>query len=205
MRNVAVFVMAGMAWCGVALGGPLASEVNHYFDGTTHWCGTAAFDSGAGLNGTIDYCVYQPNMYPAGGDYTPTPNEFVYAYQVYVTGSVPAVLFSVGMLDSNEANNLSDDLNNGQLGGDDPDLVYWTGSDPNLLAANWEWTTAGLTTYSDVLVYSSINAPLWYLGSIQDGGQGASALVPSPSDVIPEPAALSLLALGVVAVLRRKR
>ncbi|KPK84765.1 MAG: hypothetical protein AMJ81_04840 [Phycisphaerae bacterium SM23_33] len=192
--------------CGSALAGPLATDPNAWsYKGTT-WCGSVSVESAAGeLKADVDYCVYWWTDYP-GTDYTPTPGEFVYAYQVYVTGTAPVMKFSVGMLESNEANNIGDDPGLGQAGGHAPDASFFTGAAPTLDAANWEWLDANpLETHSDGLVYSSINAPLWWVGTVHNSGQAASDYVPSPSDLIPEPGMMGLLVLGFVAAVRRRR
>jgi hypothetical protein len=206
MRRAAVLAMLGVFLCGSVVAGPLATDPNAWNDGTTTWCGTTSVQSFEGdLKATIDYCVYRWDAYP-GTDYTPTPGEFVYAYQVYVTGTGPVMKFSVGMLESNEANNIDHDPGLGDSGGHVPDHWHFTGTAPNLDAANWQWEdTDPLVTHTDGMVYSSENMPLWWIGTVHNSGQAASGYVPSPSDVIPEPATLGLLALGFVAAIRRRR
>jgi hypothetical protein len=187
---------------GVGLAGDLASDPNALvYDGTT-WCGSTVMSSD-GLNATIDYCVYGPGdfSYPGLG-YTPTSGEFVYAYQVFVDPNVEVFKFSVGMLESNEANNIGAFT---MTDGVAPDVMYFSGTPVD--SATWEWTSGLLSgSKSYGLAYSSINAPLWWLGSIQNGGMGAAGIVPSPSDVIPEPATLGLVLVGaIVGGLRRRR
>jgi hypothetical protein len=206
MCKAAASAMVAVLVCGSAAAGPLATDPNAWSDGTTTWCGTASVESFEGdLKADIDYCVYWWTRYP-GTDYTPPVGHFVYAYQVYVTGTGPVKKLSVGMLAGNDAGNIADDAGLGDAGGHAPDSSFFTGPAPNYDAANWEWADADpLVTHSDGLVYASINAPRWWIGTVQNTGQAASGYVPSPSDVIPEPATLGLLALGLVAALRRRR
>lgn len=192
--------------CALAAAGPLASDPNALFYDGTLWRGSVVFDSGAGeLQATVDYCIYAPGKfsYPGSG-YTPTPGEFVYAYQIYSTGwKVPVITFTLAMLESNEANNIGDfDMG---TGGAATNNAWW--DDPNSpMTANWDWNP-GMPNgvHSKGLAYSSINAPLWWIGTVTDGGYLDSQFVPSPSDVIPEPTALALLALGGAKLLRRRK
>jgi hypothetical protein len=210
MRSAIVNSLVLFLVSGVALAGDLASDPNALvYDGTT-WCGSAnvsAGPNGAGkyLNATIDYCVYAPGQfsYPDQG-YTPTSGEFVYAYQVFIDDDVEVFKFLVGMLESNEANNIG---TWSMTGGLDPNAMGFGGTPPNLDSAWWSWDPAMQPTEKSVgLAFSSINAPLWWIGTVHNSGLQASAMVPSPSDVIPEPATLCFLLAGaVVGGLRRRR
>lgn len=206
MRRAALLAMLTVFVCSSALAGPLATDPNAWSDGVITWRGSISVQSVEGdLKADVDYCVYWWTEYP-GTDYTPTPGEFVYAYQVYVTGTGPVMKFSVGMYESNEANNIGHDPGLGDAGGHVPDSSYFTNPPPALDAANWAWDEGDpLVTHSDGLVYSSINAPLLFIGTVHNTGQAASDLVPSPSDEIPEPATLGLLALGLVVAIGRRR
>jgi hypothetical protein len=76
---------------------------------------------------------------------------------------------------------------------------------PNLLAADFEWTPSEVSGLTSGLVFSSINAPMDWIGSLADG-QSADGFVPSPSNLIPEPGTLGLLTMGLLSwVARRKR
>ena len=66
--------------------------------------------------------------------------------------------------------------------------------------------TTGDVSYQ--LQYESVNVPLISIlapAIIQNGGTTATNYLPSPSDYIPEPATMSILALAGLALLRRKR
>ena len=109
------------------------------------------------------------------------------------------------MKDSNEANGIGYfDLTSGIV----PSAAQFGGSAPNLVSADWLFPStleAGLV--SDGLAYSSINAPVNWFGFIQDGGQGGTPQgpLPSPGDVIPEPATIALLLLGAGAIIGIRR
>ncbi len=209
MRGAILCSLVLLLLSGAALGGPLATDPNAaVYDGTT-WHGSVDVLAGPNAEGkylraTIDYCVYAPGMfsYPGQG-YTPTAGEFVYAYQVFVDPNVEAFKLSVGMLASNEANNIGTWAISG---GVDPNDLGFGGTPPNLDTAWWSWDPGLQPGENSVgLAYSSINAPLWWLGTIQNSGLAASGFVPSPSDVIPEPATMGLVLAGAIAALRRRR
>jgi len=192
-------VSASSAWAGALAGDPLA-----YFDGVTTWHGTTVMTgtgSSAGFSAAIDWCVYGPGDYP--GSYVAAANEFVYAYQIFVTGAEPLAKLTVGMLDSNEANDISNDAT--LVAGEAPSSAYFLAPPPNLDSAIWEFTSLIPGDNSDGLVYSSVNAPLMFFGSIQDTGKYADGELPSPSDVIPEPMTMSLLLAGLAGLSLRRR
>ena len=225
MRKVATFVAVGLMLCGTALAGPLLNHAKAWTDPVTSitWTGsTSIADPMSILTATIEWAVFSTEAWPDTGftglGYTPTAGEFVYCYQVENTGMAPIAKYAVKMLDSNEANNIG----SFDLGGLAPKPApAFGGPPPNLDTANWEWVyplnppaSRNLMPgqVSDGLAYSSINKPMEYDFLVHDGGIGVEHIVedgdpgvPSPSDEIPELATLALLAVGFVAVLRRKR
>ncbi len=194
---------------GSALAGSLADNPGFaYDDGSTVWCETVSLTSGT-LSVDVDYCVYTAGTAAVafqGTGYAPTAGEFVYAYQADSSlGTAVLNSLSVGMLASNEANNIGTfDLGDG---GTAPDTATFGGTPPNLDSANWSWLpSGGLLGVSSGLVYCSINAPMWWFGTAQNDTETATDFLPSPSDEIPEPATMTLLVLGTAALaIRRKR
>ncbi len=207
-------IMLGiMLLAGTSFAGALATDTSAYDDGNTVWRGNKDFTLG-NLQVTVDYCVYGAGDF-SGSYYnaeisstdTPASNEFTYAYQVFSTGTVEANVFSVNMLNSNEAVGI------GYVAGTGDqvvDLAAFDAAAPNRLKAWWDFSIFGgggllNDEDSDILVYTSVNAPLWTTGTIQDGGTSAQNDMPSPSDLIPEPTTLVLLAVGGLAAIRRRR
>lgn len=167
---------------------------NAYVDGdSVTWAGqTTMSSSDVDFSADIEWCVDAP-----GGD-----GLFKYKYQVTCTGTVSLSKFSVGMLASNEAQGI------GYVQIDPTDIAptnaAFAGTYPDLQNADWEFAGMEDGEISYELFYYSVNEPIMFGGSIQDGVT-AGGLVPSPSDVIPEPATLSLLAIGAAAGLFRRR
>ena len=195
-----VFVLAAMS--ATALAGPLAGDGNAYNDGATTWTGSVLMSSD-GLTVTVDYCVYAPGAFTyagAGlGGWTPTPGEMVYAYQADSAGSLAVSLLSVGLL--NPAGNIGA-VDLGDAG------VVPSSSILNGSSADWHWSPALLSDHSSGLVYCSIKKPQWWFGSVINGESASGGMLPSPGpDDIPEPATMTLLALGglAAAVWRKKR
>ena len=193
-----------------ALGG-LATDSNAYDDGVNpQWHGSVhMFSTGGGdtIEADVEYAVYAPGDFTYTGlGYTPTPGEFVYAYQVIPTaGSVEINTFWVNMLASNEANNIGSFT----LGSIAPSSAFFGSGPPDLVSANWEFLGDTLENPGDSygLAYSSINAPIMYVGFIQDGGLAGipDGTLPSPSDEIPEPATMLVLAAGALLAAFRRR
>jgi hypothetical protein len=159
------------------------------------WSGSTTFANG-NLSGVVQWVVNSPVSHNG-------KNQFEYTYQITPTGSLGVTQFSVFMLESNEA----EDLDWFQIDGTD---VAPTGGEIVSVPPSFNygyWTFTGLTdgTVSYGLNYWSVNEPLDYGSELVNGGIAATNTVPSPSDVIPEPGALVVLAIGGVAVLIRRR
>ncbi|MHC4563699.1 MAG: PEP-CTERM sorting domain-containing protein [Planctomycetota bacterium] len=186
---VAVLLCAASAQAGVLNGNAGAYMA---------WTGTQAFNNGSGVSGTIDYCVFRPGAF-SDSSYTQAPGQFVYAYQVFSTGS--DALSSFAMMVQNAAH----------TDGTMADLAG-VGALSSIISAGaeveWVFDSPGVDTgQSSVgLVFQSPNVPEWLLGTVVDGGGFAYAYpLPAPSAVIPEPATMTLLGIGAMALLRRRR
>ncbi len=174
---------------------------NVYTDGNAvTWSGSTTMTNGV-LSGTIEWVVNAPVTHNS-------QSQFEYVYQVTSLDTEDIGKFAVGMLPSNEAEDigffLTDPLD------ETPIAAFFGGAAPNLDSATWTFadpiTTGGLSQdeVSYALNYWSVNAPILGPGSIQNGIL-AGGLVPSPSDIIPEPATLALLSAGICGLLARRK
>ena len=184
-----------------AQAGDLDGHAAAYFDGVDTWAGSTAFDNGVGVSGYVDWAVFAPGVFPYGGTgYAPTAGEMVYAYQLFSTGSAAVSTFSVALI--NPADNIG---SFSALAGDSVTSTLLV-NPPNGKA---EWQFAGVTMggNSEGLAFSSLRVPQNLYGLAINGGTFAIVIpVPTPAEAeIPEPATMSLLALGGLALLRRRR
>ena len=194
MRRLLSLALCMCLICGVATAALDTS--NAYVDPNSYvWTSTVTL-SNSNLSADIEWCVNDRVLHDG-------ELQFEYVYRVNATGSAAVTKLSVGMLASNKAQ----DIGSFQIDPNDiaPTDAYFGGSPPTLNDANW--TFAGMTDgdISYALNYWSVNAPLFGPGSIHDGGTIAGGMLPSPSDVIPEPLTLALLGVGGLAVLSRRR
>ena len=180
-----------------------------YVEGATTWAGTTTFDDGTHvLKGSVEWCV----DWPAGSVYG--HDLFKYKYQITVTGTSEVTLLSIPMLISNEADTITWALAPSPVTQIAPTDADFGGSYPALLSAYWTFGDNDPETPDELmpgdasyeLSYLSINKPINSLGSLQDFGLGAYAIpLPAPSNEIPEPATMGLLAFGAIGLISRRK
>jgi len=221
-RCLLTCALALVAWPAAA--GPLAIDTNTY-QGT--WHGSTSFqgfqDSGGGPTpanffGHVDWAVYAPGNFPGafvgtspgGSAYTPPADEFVYAYQVYVTtdplnvfppNASPFSSLTVQLTNAGGGIfSFTGDGGFGNVAGDAPiSMLMFT-----LDSATWDFNGILAGSSSRGLAFSSPNVPMFLSATGLDHGAVATILpVPSPSSQtvdVPEPSAMVLLLLGAIAL-----
>ncbi len=182
---------AALAFCGTALAG--LDPSNAYTDGGTTWVGTTNMAKGQ-LEADVDWVVNAPVLMNG-------QMQFEYLYQVKSLDSLPVILLTVNLLPGNAVDEV---LGCGsfltQAGDIAPSGAFLSGSPPSGANWNFDGLVAGDDSYA--LNYWSINEPRNSSGLIQNGGLYADGALPCP---VPEPASLSLLAVGLLALVRRRR
>lgn len=158
--------------------------------------GTQFFDDdffGFTVSANVDYAVFAPGTFPfadpSGG------NDYVYAYQIDNLDT-DIVQFTVGV-DGDETLGSIGSIVDG--GSNNPTAALYVGAGPSSAAWDFSGFSSGQT--SDILFFTAAEAP--ELDSSTVSAQWANTHdLPSPA---PEPASLSLLALGAVLCSGRRR
>lgn len=210
----------------LAQAGPLPTAANAYNDGLGptggSWRGTKFFSFVVGaqsLKANVEFAVFAPGQFalaglgadPSGG------TDFVYAYQIYNDqgGTKQLLNFTVGFAGGNElpANITWNQFTGGidPEGGANPDAQFIPAGTPKT-SAKWDFSassplfTSGAGKFSDILIYTSPYKPEWDNGTLQGTSAfGNQQQLPSPSNVVPEPASLVLGAIGMAAVMLFRR
>jgi hypothetical protein len=161
--------------------------------------GTQTFASGT-MSANVDYAVYAPGNF--GNILTPDPSggtDYVYAYQVMPTGILPVTVLTVGLATGSGAHNAGTAPLYGAAGGIAPSAWAIQSTSAAALFATPELDAP---SFSQVMLFTSPNAPTFGPASVADGGKSDQQILTTP---IPEPASLAFLALGLGALLRRSR
>ncbi len=205
MIRFATVVIAGLLLAaGTAAGGILLNE------GMPAWRGTETYDTANMFPGCpswwtadVDHTVYAPGTFSFSVDpgHNPKGSHYVYAYQIV----------DVSSTSGGYVTQLSVGLN---MDGLATEGIWYVQSDPGDVdpstcglapfTARWTYSPElAVGQVSSVMYFSSPYAP-WDDSSTLSGYMGADMqYVPSP--YVPEPGALSLLALGICAIMRRRR
>ncbi len=204
-----------------ASAGVLQSDSNAIvaFRGITNM--SASFMGMFSANADVEFAVYAPNVGASnfdatfGGGADPTNGaEFVYAYQVFNLTALasPVTSLTVG-LDGDEYNVFSPPVNVGFVAGTgtiapSASAFVTPGLPTAPTSVRWDFLspTIPITTSSEVLFFTSSDGPEWDNGTIgADWSATSTAPSPMPTTAVPEPVTVSLLALGGLACLRRRR
>jgi PEP-CTERM motif len=218
-NSLAAALILLLATSASVKGGPLLVDANAMpgFQGFQDYLAVIP----ATVSGRVEYAVYAPGMFdlsypnPAMPGADPSNGtEWVYAYQVYNTGTA-ADLQITGLTVGLDA--LADPHSVGILNplygdnGKDPDSSFFSpSSGPPLSSTRWSYTGAATRLFggapgehSEILLFTSPHPPTYRDGGILGGAAPAPALLPSP---VPEPGTIVLFAVGamILAAARRR-
>jgi hypothetical protein len=200
MRSNLLVAILGLFVSTSVMAGPLNGHPDALSPLPIH-TGSTMFNNGGTLQGYVDYAVFAPGdfPYPPSSGYTPTAGQLTYAYQVFVTGQAPVSSFEMVLLD--QANNIG--WFETGVGGVTPVGTALT----SMVSAKWTFPGIQQGDHSFGLAFSSPNIPQQLFATVVDTGQAGPVIpLPSPSNQsIPEPASLSLAAIGCLMLGMRRR
>ena len=192
--GVVLFALQTTAVAGMINGDPTA-----FYSGTQEYVSTAS-----GWTADVDYAVYAPGDYT--GTHVDAADHYIYAYQIFSDCSSDETLstFTLGLLADAEADSATEDTTYGTLGGEPMVLARFVG-DPPPTSVQWVLDISW-GEHSTVLLFSSPYGYVEALATLADGGEGDTEFMPTPSEVgIPEPVTVCLLAIGSIALIRRRK
>lgn len=190
-------LVSGAALLGVssASAGPLST--NPF--GLPGFTGSVNF-AAANVSATMDYAVFAPGAFGASGGTDPSGGtQYVYAYQVFATGS-PFTSASVGLVPGSIAFNDTFSTTYPLAGGTAPAVNVFQGAPPTSFFNLWS-PAVGAAGYSAVLLFTSPQSPIYASASVANGAFSNQQTAPSP---LPEPTSLVLLGIGSLFALRRR-
>lgn len=188
MKKISIVLGALMVCTSSLLALPLGSMMS----------GQTNFNNG-NLIGSIDYAVFAPGQY-SGTTVFPS-SDYVYAYRVWndAMSNVSIDFFSVGL----EANAIVGNLTYEAVAGD---IIPGYQAILSETVLNLFFGSAGPITsgkHSAILLFSSPMRPIQGFGTVSGGFTGGEIV--SLAAPIPEPATLTLLALGGLFSIRSRR
>ncbi|MEA3368498.1 MAG: hypothetical protein U9R68_10340, partial [Planctomycetota bacterium] len=152
------------------------------------WKGVTTFqahrdDPDVTLDVDVEYAVFAPGDYKNSGTDPSGDMEYVYAYQVFNdrAGDTPVSSFTVGLDLASDPDDIGSDSGSGTAGGTAPSFSAFSGSPPS--SAVWYFFSNTIDPpngYSEVLIFTSPNAPRWTPSSLLDSGLSDTQDLPSP-------------------------
>jgi len=181
-----------------ALCGPAIAVTTLDGDAAALVSGSQPF-TGVDWTADVEYAVYAPTKYP--GSHPDAGSKYIYAYQVFNDSTSTATLASltINLLSGSGAASPADDSTYAVLGGVAPLLSRLAGSPPTSV----QWVLdVDPAEHSTVLLFSSPYTYTSAAATLTNSGVGDTRTLPTP---LPEPATISLLVIGAVALVRRGR
>ncbi len=218
LRNaslVVIVVCLVVSFLAVAQAGTLTADANPSIvtQGTASFSFVSGFGATFDLYADVDYAVYSPGSFNTSfpGEDPSVGSDYVYAYQIFNThfqntgfGPSPPTgslhTYTVGVQIDEPVFNIGAIADPTDGAGQAPDSSsFSTGPGLGNTSSRWFYTTNNLDPgspppKSQILIYTSQLAPNVDTSTLQVQFGAATELVPSPE--VPEPSALTLLAIG---------
>jgi len=197
-RKLLIAIFAVILTASPAFAGALNGHAGAFNDGSITWTGSAPFSNAFGVSGYVDWTVFGPGGFPYSPSFAVGPDELVFAYQVFNTGTVTIASFAVSLVGPAVDMGSFSDLSGEAV----INTVLIPGS-----KARWEFDGISPEQASEGLALSSTHLPQLLFGFPVGGGTFAVAMdIPSPSGTpTPEPTSLVLIAAGGLSLLRARK